>query len=108
VLLCLVEGTIGEVHLHEPPVGLHFGLDVDEDDKILTTKHLRSLDGAAVATRTDTPANIAFHSSNDRVLNLATTAANMQAELGVEVPADALALQLVEGVQSVRFVRTGS
>jgi hypothetical protein len=111
ILLCLVAGVIGEVHLREPAEGLHFGLDVDDDDNVLTGKRLRALTGphAGTADQDRTPDIVSYRGDGTRrIIDVEQTAHTIEQHLSPPVfTAAELALQLVEGAQSVCFVATG-
>jgi hypothetical protein len=112
ILLCLVAGEIGQAHLREPPEGLHFGLDLDNsDNNILPTKELRSLTGASIGEPDPgTRAPVAYRGPDGRrILDVKATADAISAKLAAQrFTAAELALELIEGVQSVRFTATGA
>ncbi len=111
ILLGLVGGLIGQLHLHEPAVGLHFGVDMDQQGNLLPAKTLRALTGTTAATTTGAasqPASAALAYRGDpvrRVLDIHALAGTIQANVHpVQFTAAEFALEMVEGVQSVKFV----
>jgi hypothetical protein len=102
ILLCLFEGDIRTVDIHEHPETIHFGVDTDHPEKIETYyKELRKLDGTLSGTHTALPWKNG--SSSRRTLDIAALAdvekATNSAEFGVT---------MIEGVEMVRFIKAGT
>ena len=111
ILLGLVAGLIGQVHLHEPAVGLHFGVDMDQQGNLLPDKTLRALTGAMDGQQSQpAPAPLAYRGDPARrVLDTQALAGTIQASVPAgQFTAAEFALEMVEGVQSVKFVAGGS
>jgi hypothetical protein len=121
VLLVLVEGIVDHVHIHEPPEGLHFGIDVSPAYE----KGLRYVTVPADAphARPGDPivgAPVPVEDRGARALAIGGLATRMEKALaaahantnpdGTARPfrAAEFALQMVEGVQSVTFIRRPS
>jgi hypothetical protein len=100
LLLYLVDGVLATVEIHEPPEGLHFGVDLR-----VATKQLRALAGTAPGTQLDVTAPVRFRDEERRVLDVAGTATAIATilEAADDFGAAEFALEMVEGVQSVRF-----
>lgn len=105
VLLCLFDGIVGKVDIHEPPEGLHFGLDMPDRGKIdrgTMFKRLRNpQDGSRLG-----PSNLAagYRDVAAGVLDIAGLARAMQAGLGAPFTSAEFALEMIEGVGLVSFV----
>ena len=99
ILLCLFEGDIQTVDIHEHPETIHFGVDTDQPEEISSYyKELRKLDGTLSGTHTALPWKNG--SSSRRTLDIAALAdvekATNSAEFGVT---------MIEGVEMVRFIK---
>jgi hypothetical protein len=99
ILLCLFEGDIRTVDIHEHPETIHFGVDTDQPEEISSYyKELRKLDGTLSGTHTALPWKNG--SSSRRTLDIAALAdvekATNSAEFGVT---------MIEGVEMVRFIK---
>jgi hypothetical protein len=123
LMLCLVDGVMARVDMHEPPEGLHFGLDGPDDinDNTVYHRNLRYLGastghapGELVANaRLDvqTSATDATYIRPNRVVKAALLAAGIkQALVTAKVMAAGdlftsaeFALEMVEGVDRVSF-----
>ena len=109
VLLCFFEGDLQTLDLHLKPEVLHFG--VNPKDGGGYEKVLRDNMGAENATPT---VNVGF--PNSSVMDLSTLLTDIQTEYNANnniawsaSPTSAdLALQLIEGVERVRFVKAAS
>ena len=99
VLLCLFEGEIKTVDIHEHAETIHFGVDTGTDPTIIDdyTKKLRNL----VDWTLGAPTKLTWKSNDKRTLNIQDLAtkgnANNSAEFGVT---------MIEGVEKVRFVKS--
>ncbi len=99
--LCLFDGTIGHVTLRQPPEGLHFGMDVDLQDKYVTD--LRSPEtGEETGGRSDP---VPFRTGDRQVVDISGHASNLARALGKPVTSDVFALQMIEGAHEVFFIR---
>jgi hypothetical protein len=126
VLLCIFDGVVQKVEIHEHPEALHFGVDEDVKDPSPTkfTKSFRYISavgtnqpGAPVPTTTAPPLSIFptyTRQSVSSVLQINQLACAIQAELeqknvyaGNFTSAE-FALEMIEGVQQVTFTFTGS
>lgn len=103
VLLCIFEGEIKTVDIHEHPETIHFGVDTGSDPTIIAnyTKKLRYKNGEP---RTPAVKLNWKHKLRDKrtldIADLAKTAdANNSAEFGVT---------MIEGVEKVRFIKNGT
>jgi hypothetical protein len=123
LMFCLVDGVMARVDVHEPPEGLHFGLDGPDhkDDKTVFHRNLRYLGASGVHvpgdfvpnTRLDvqTGATDTTYIRSNRVVKAARLAAGIkQALVKAKVIADCdsftsaeFALEMVEGVDRVSF-----
>jgi len=122
VLLFIVAGAIHHVDISEPSEGLHFGVDLTSPDQLLryitvpadAPENTQRGDQVARATKTAGP--VPYRSSSTRVIDVSTLATKVQDALqdihanndpvdGSRRPFTAaeLAVQMVEGVQAVRF-----
>lgn len=105
VLLCLFDGTVGKVDIHEPPEGLHFGLDMPDRGKIdrgTMFKRLRNPQDGSRLGPNDLAA--AYREASAGVLDIAKLARGMQAGLGAPFTSAEFALEMIEGVGLVSFV----
>jgi hypothetical protein len=99
VLLCLFEGELKTVDIHEHAETIHFGVDAGSDPSITGdyTKKLRNLTDYSPGNSTP----LTWKSSDKRTLNIHDLVvkghANNSAEFGVT---------MIEGVEKVRFVKS--
>lgn len=125
VLLFMAQGVIDHVDLSEPAEALHFGVDIEGSSKSL--RYVTVPPGAPDGTQPGdqvqgATAAVTYRAAGGgkRVLKvgalaatvqtaLATAKANLDPDTGQARPFTAaeFALELVEGVQGVRFVNTG-
>ena len=109
VLLCLFEGEVQTVDIHLKPETLHFGLDVDETDATKFIKKLRDSDGNETSEQIN---NIPWvlDDSSTRTLDIASLAMAIAGNANLNWPAAftsaQFALEMIEGVEKVRFVKT--
>jgi hypothetical protein len=101
VLLCLFEGEIRTVDVHERPEAIHFGVDTGDDPakiggykKAFRDKHTGALNS------NDKPADLPWKSIEKRTLSIEELAKKVQAADSAE-----FGVSMLEGVQSVRFVK---
>ncbi|WP_414585833.1 hypothetical protein [Scytonema sp. PCC 10023] len=105
VMLCLFNGLVKQVRIHQPPEGLHFGVDVPDSEHSNYTKLLRSLDqdtlGESIpGKRVDVP----FRTGNKQVVDIQELATRIKKEFTLPNFTSAeLALEMVDGVQQVSF-----
>ena len=101
VLLCLFEGEIGRVEVHQKPEALHFGFDRPDDATPAFHKKLRNAQGEEKNGKLD---SIPWRNESARVVDVATLAREIQTEtkLGFFTSAQ-FALQMIEGVEKVVF-----
>jgi hypothetical protein len=108
VLLCLFDGPVRMVSIHEPPEQLHSGLEYDNQGAASTT--LRYVTGDTPGEQTDLTAPIALR-ADKLTLKAKTSAASIQSVLnapplsqGVDpMTACEFALEMVKGVLRVEF-----
>jgi hypothetical protein len=102
ILLCLFEGDIQTVEVHEHPEAIHFGVDTDHPEDIATYyKELRKINGTPSGTKT--LLSWKNGSSNRRTLAIAALAAVESATNSAE-----FGVTMIEGVEMVRFVKRGA
>lgn len=130
VMLCLFDGVCQEVRLHQPAEGLHFGLDRTDDGFAKQLKIVKAADPALddvgnylpqdnpharLIVRSDTAGTTYMRRGADRVLKVSRVFADMRQQLtqaGALTASDLytaaeFALEMVEGVDMVRFVAPG-
>jgi hypothetical protein len=96
VLLCLFDGTVRKLFVHEPPEGLHFGLD--QDVKRGWEKQPRASDGSLEKGA------VPLSFRGDRVVDVSALAAALEKRSDAKPFTSAeFALAMIEGVQSVSF-----
>lgn len=115
ILLCLFDGLIHDVFIHEPTEGLHFGIDKDEH-----LQHYKQLwdikpdvQNPNIKTRdiAEDDQNkkiqpLPMRTKNKNVLNISQMVEDMKTQLNTDsadFTAAEFALQMVEGVESVHF-----
>jgi len=104
VLICLFEGEVKTVDLHLKPEAMHFGLDVPTQQSPQWSKNLRTADGVP----THTVITVPWNNQQKEAVNLHDLAQSMNQHLGLPSFTSAqFALQMIEGVQKVRFVVGG-
>lgn len=130
VMLCLFDGVCQEVRLHQPAEGLHFGLDRTDDGFAKQLKIVKAADPALddvgnylpqdnpharLIVQSDTAGTTYMRRGADRVLKVSRVFADMRQQLtqaGALTASDLytaaeFALEMVEGVDMVRFVAPG-
>lgn len=102
VLICLFKGEIKTVDIHQKPETLHFGLDLDDENKTFYKK-LKNLDGQEINKKVD---NIPWKDSEKRVIdiNSLTNRIKEQVDNSSSFTSAQLALEMIEGVEKVRFI----
>lgn len=102
VLICLFKGEIKTVDIHQKPETLHFGLDWDDKNKTFYKK-LKNLDGQQIDKKVD---NIPWKDSEKRVIdiNSLTDRIKEQVDNSSSLTSAQLALEMIEGVEKVRFI----
>lgn len=119
-MICLLDGDAVEVDIHEPPEGLHYGIDSYNYDSSTSTvtaqKNIYTFtkSGSVVTMNINpTPLNISscFRTNSPRVLMMSTLAA-MIANLNNIPPADfdsaEMGFEMTEGVGMVEFLKRDS
>ncbi len=96
VLLCLFDDIIAAVDIHQKAEVLHFGFDSNEKEPPVYSKKLRN--GKAVSP---IPCNKA--GASNRVLDVSSLANSIGSVLEKKITASEFALQMIEGVENVRF-----
>ena len=120
VLLCLIDGDPVQIDIHEPPEGLHYGLDSydNSDGQVSATKSIRTFtrsttDGCITMSRTPEmldPQAVAacFRSASPRVLTMCAMAALIGAvNNGASLDSAEMGFEMTEGVGQVSFKRPG-
>lgn len=103
ILFCLFVGELGQIELREPAEGLHFGFEAEDAGPLgrRFKKPLRSLDATTARAARAVP----FHDESERVVDIDQLAR----DIGVALDSKQgysnakFALEMVEGVQAVRF-----
>jgi hypothetical protein len=93
VLICLFKGEIKTVDIHQKPETLHFGLDLDDEKK--TYKQLRS--GKNIYSGV-----FPWRDKNKKVININNLA--IAIKNSSSFTSAQLALEMIEGVEKVRFI----
>lgn len=100
ILLCLFDGCVQTVDLHQTPESLHFGVDRPDGEAGCYSKQLRSLDGGTVA---ELPTDIPWRDKTNRVLDIAGFAEKLKNGQVENFTSAQFAVQMIEGVEKVRF-----
>lgn len=109
VMLCLFDGEVKTLDLHQKPETLHFGLDPTDQEGVYN-KPLRDTEGQQIAERiTDIP----WKNQTLEVLNIdgaqgfRSKISSFNAQTGFSnITAAEFGLTMVEGVQRVRFIKS--
>jgi len=116
VLLLLFEGQIQTLDIHLKPETIHFGFSIDPNDPNLYHKKLRKENGEEHDDREKYTINFSVD-SNTRVVKITDNAVASKATEGLvkliqksaseekEVTSAEFALQMIEGVEKVTFIR---
>uniref|UniRef100_UPI0030D88496 hypothetical protein n=1 Tax=Cyanothece sp. BG0011 TaxID=2082950 RepID=UPI0030D88496 len=103
VLICLFEGEVKTVDIHLKPESMHFGLDAPTDESPEWSKNLRDENGELMDKFLISP--IPWRNEGKEVINLQDFATQMNGHLNLdEFTSGQFGLQMIEGVQKVRFV----
>ncbi|AFZ26124.1 hypothetical protein Cylst_4014 [Cylindrospermum stagnale PCC 7417] len=105
VLICLFQGEVKTVDIHQKPEGMHFGLDAPSDESDKFTKNLRNPAGEGsevliikdIPWRDEAKGNVNISAMVDEMKKLLPAGEFTSAQFG---------LQMIEGVQKVRFLFT--
>jgi hypothetical protein len=107
VLICLFDGIVDAIDLHLKPETLHFGVDVDGETKSLFKK-LRDTQGKENSSFS---IPVPQKGATCQVINIAQMADHIEKELNKKNPklsaftSAEFALQMIEGVEKVRFTQ---
>lgn len=108
VLLCLFEGEVKTVDIHQKPEGLHFGLDVpDTPDSPDTSEFYKDLRDENGEKSGKIPAEC-FPWKNEckRVIDISSLVCKIGCEVSENTfTAAQFAFQMIEGVEKVRFIK---
>ncbi|NEP11799.1 MAG: hypothetical protein F6K14_16625 [Symploca sp. SIO2C1] len=103
VLICLFKGEVKTLDIHLKPESMHFGLDARDNVLADWTKNLRTEDGESTDTVIDP---VPLRNEEKGVVNLEALAQQMNEHLQLdEFTSGQFGLQMIEGVQKVRFVK---
>ena len=106
VLICLFKGEVKTVDIHQTPEGMHFGLDAPSDESDKFTKNLRDIygEGSEDLIIEDIP----WHNRTEGIVNISAMVDQMINLLQLSEDKDftsaQFGLQMIEGVQKVRFI----
>ncbi len=102
VLICLFAGEVKTVDIHLKPESMHFGLDAPTEGSQEWSKNLRGEDAETSETLISP---IPWHNEAKEVVNLEELAQQMNTHLQLgEFTSGQFGLQMIEGVQKVRFI----
>ncbi|WP_293138776.1 hypothetical protein [Okeania sp. SIO3I5] len=108
VLICLFHGEVKTVDIHQKPETLHFGLDSDNEGSTFY-KELKDQDGRQIKAKVEP---IPWKDQNTRTINIAELKTKIQERS--PFPNDnsftsaQFALEMIEGVEKVRFTISGT
>ncbi|NEO80118.1 hypothetical protein [Moorena sp. SIO4G3] len=103
VLICLFQGEVKTVDIHLEPESMHFGLDAPIVESPEWSKNLRNENGELMDEFLISP--IPWQNEEKGVINLEELAQQMNDYLELDQFTSAqFGLQMIEGVQKVRFV----
>jgi hypothetical protein len=118
VLLCLIDGDAARVDVHEPPEGLHYGLDTysDAGGTVSATKSIytftRNSDGHTItmASKTTPLDGVAacFRPASPRVLMYSSMAGLIATANNSSIDSAEMGFEMTEGVGQVSFLRRSS
>ena len=99
ILLCLFEGDIKTVDIHEHPEAIHFGVETGDDPGDLTkySKTLRNIENGSAGT---IPEQLVWKSKERRTLDIADLATKGKASNSAQ-----FGVTMIEGVDKVRFIK---
>ncbi|WP_424094385.1 hypothetical protein [Moorena producens] len=106
VLICLFKGEVKTVDIHQKPETIHFGLDSKDDDGGVTFyKELKNQDGQEIKAKVD---QIPWKDQDTRTINIAEFKQDIERELPnntfTSFTSAQFALEMIEGVEKVRFI----
>jgi len=102
VLICLFDGEVNSVAIHQKPETLHFGLDKNTQPPPVFGKMLR--DSQGVEQHTLTVPSIPWLQEAQRIIDITGLARNIQQKTNTTpFTAAQFALQMIEGVEKVVF-----
>ncbi len=114
LLLCLFDGVAAAVELREPAEALHFGVEAAEGGWQKATRYAAPVDGHAAGDFTGVTVAVPLRSAETGVVDVSTLATVLGgAAFGGSPPENAVftaaefGLEMVEGVQVVRFQADG-
>lgn len=105
VLICLFKGEVKTVDIHQKPETIHFGLDLDDEEKTFY-KELKNKEGQEIKAKVD---QIPWKDQNTRTINIDQFKQDIERELQnntITFPSFTsaqFALEMIEGVEKVRF-----
>ena len=106
VLICLFKGEVKTVDIHQKPEGMHFGLDAPSDESDKFTKNLRDLSGEG--SEDLIIEDIPWRDRTEGIVNISVMVEQMKNLLplseGSKFTSAQFGLQMIEGVQKVRFI----
>lgn len=102
VLICLFNGEIKTLDIHQKPETLHFGLDWDDQNKPFYKK-LKTLKGQPSDKKVD---NIPWKDPEKRVIDINLLTDRIKEQVGNSSTSTSaqFALEMIEGVEKVRFI----
>jgi hypothetical protein len=107
VLIGLFEGELKTLDVHQKPEAMHFGLDAQQGDSATYSKNLRNLDSGAGDEELIIDA-VPWRDGEKGLVDVVGLAEAMRGMLSQKsFTAAPFALQMIEGVQKVRFVSKG-
>ena len=113
ILLCLFKGELGTLEIHNPPEGLHFGLDIEKQEKF--TKSLKTMNSEKPEKNgcsiDDSAIEITkgFYRNEKNTLKIETLASAIKQKLTevgyppTQFTAAEFALQMIEGVDMAKL-----
>lgn len=103
VLICLFEGDVQTVDIHLKPETLHFGVDSSSSGDGTYYKELRTAAGKEIS---DPTVQVDVGLDENRILDVTTLASNIATTIysEEELSPEQFALQMIEGVECVRFI----
>lgn len=105
ILVCLFEGLVQAVDIHQKPETLHFGVNLPDDEHTTEYKKLRDRKGE----ESGSPVDIPWSDKAKKVIDIEELANCIKSKLGEsEFTAAQFALEMIEGVEKVRFVKRAS
>lgn len=105
VLICLFKGTVETVDIHQKPEGLHFGLSRPDDTH--PNGYYKELRDRAGVEQANLLIDVSWRDKNQiRVVDIDGAANDISGKLNSpQFTSAQFALEMIEGVQKVRFVK---